>query len=350
MEDMYEKRNPDSVNRIRTEVLRRRYLVKDAKGQCMENEQQMWRRVAICGAAAESKYTASEETVEQYAQIFEELMRSGRFIPNSPTIMNAGRQQGMLSACFVVPVEDSIEDIFEAVRTTALIQRAGGGTGFSFARLRPTGDQVASSGGTTSGPISFMTVFGTATGAIQQGALRRGANMAILPIHHPDILRFITAKQDPKALTNFNLSVAVTEEFMEQLKTQPASPHVVVNPRTKKRYLMPHGVNHRSYGINDLICESEIPADCHTVGEIWGMIVTSAWATGEPGVCFIDTVNRYNPTPHVGKIEATNPCGEQPLLPYEACNLGSIDVSKFVRVDHTDLHWDKLAETVSYAR
>jgi len=340
---------PNSSRDIRAETLRRRYLLKDSTGKCIEAEDQIYARVAEHIAQVGRKHGPTRNQVRRWQRRFYRLMKSGLFLPNSPTLMNAGRANGMLSACFVVPVGDSIEDIFEAVRTTALIQRAGGGTGFSFGRLRPTGDRVASSGGTTSGPISFMTVFATVTGAIQQGALRRGANMGMLPIHHPDIIRFITAKQDQKALTNFNLSVAVTNEFMKRLQSEPTSPHIVINPRTKKRYFIPHSIDHDSYTLDDLIPEDAATEDCHTVQEIWDRIVRNAWTSGEPGICFIDKINRHNPTPHLGDIEATNPCGEQPLCPHEACNLGSINISKFVNAERTDIHWDKLAGVVADA-
>lgn len=245
--------------------------------------------------------------------------------------MNAGRRFGMLSACFVLPVGDSIDAIFDAVKNTAQVQKAGGGTGFSFDRLRPTGDLIASSGGMTSGPISFWRVFCEATRAIQQGAFRRGANMAMMSVGHPDILRFITAKDDPSAFENFNISVKVPDRFMQILRADPSRRHVVTNPRTGKQYCLPRSLPVGDYGLNDL-CPADVSArDHYTVGEIWSMIVAGAWRTGEPGVCFIDRVNRDNPTPRLGRIEATNPCGEQPLLDYEACNLGSIDLSKFVR-------------------
>ncbi len=343
------KHAPQSDGSLRTEVLRRRYLRKDEEGHVVETWEDLCHRVAQALAAAEAKYGADAAQIQTIQEAFFQRMVGGEFLPNSPTLMNAGRKNGLLSACFVVSVDDSIEDIFEAVRITALIQRAGGGTGFSFGKLRPTGDRVASSGGVTSGPISFMVVFATVTGAIQQGALRRGANMGLLPIDHPDILGFITAKQDPRALTNFNLSVAVTDEFMKRLKTQPDSPHVVINPRTKKSYFIPESVNPNSYTIDDLVPEDGSADGCYTARYLWNMLVESAWASGEPGICFIDRVNQYNPTPQIGPIEACNPCGEQPLLAYEACNLGSIDVSKFVATDGTDIHWDRLAEVVDVA-
>ncbi|MHC4677765.1 MAG: adenosylcobalamin-dependent ribonucleoside-diphosphate reductase, partial [Planctomycetota bacterium] len=341
------KRRKDN-SEMRTQILRRRYLRKDTHGKVIETPEQMFRRVANAIATSESRYGASDEEQKVVADQFYELMAAGVFQPNSPTLMNAGRDNEMLSACFVLPVEDSIDAIFEAVKYAALIQKAGGGTGFSFDRLRPTGDIVKSSGGKTSGPISFMKVFSEGTSAIQQGAFRRGANMGMMSVEHPDILNFIHAKSNPTAFTNFNLSVKVPDTFMQQLDNNPDALHVVVNPRTKKRYVVPRSINIGSYTLDDLLPESQSTDDCFTVQEVWDMIVKNAHATGEPGICFIDRVNEDNPTPHIGQIEATNPCGEQPLLPYEACNLGSINVSKFVS-DTCDLDWDSLARTVRLA-
>jgi ribonucleoside-diphosphate reductase alpha chain len=334
---------------MRNKILNRRYLRKNEHGEVVETLDQMLRRVANAVAEAEAKYGATEAEVKVYAEKFYHLMKDGKFLPNSPTLMNAGRENGMLSACFVVSVEDSIVGIFEALKYTALIQKAGGGTGFSFDRLRPTGDIVRSSGGRTSGPISFMLVFSEATHSIQQGAFRRGANMGMMSINHPDILKFINAKRDPTVLTNFNLSVKVPDAFMKHLKDSPNTPHIVTNPRTKKRYVIPHSVKTDSYIIDDLLPECQINGDCYTIKEIWDMIVVNAYATGEPGICFIDRINEDNPTPHLGKIEASNPCGEQPLLAYEACNLGSINISKFVNQNGTDLDWKSLEETVKLA-
>jgi len=339
---------PDSED-LRAKTIRRRYLWKDADGKCIETEAQMLQRVAEYVAQACRKHGATRNQAQSWQRRFYKLMRKGLFLPNSPTLMNAGRPEGMLSACFVLPIEDSIDGIFDTVKDTAKIQKAGGGTGFSFDRLRPTGDTVKSSGGTTSGPLSFARVLSEATHAIQQGAFRRGANMGMISIWHLDSLRFIAAKRDPKAFTNFNFSVAVTDVFMERLETEPAAPHVVINPRTKKRYCIPRAIDNNSYTLDDLIPEDVAGDDCYTVQEVWDMIVQRAWESGEPGVCFIDEVNRCNPTPHVGDIEATNPCGEQPLLPCEACNLGSINVSKFVNPEGTDIHWDKLADVVKDA-
>ena len=334
---------------MRTEILRRRYLWKDAQGNVIETPDQMFHRVANAIATIESKYGATENQVKAIADEFYQLMKDSKFLPNSPTLMNASRKNGMLSACFTLPVEDSIDAIFDAVKYAALIQKAGGGTGFSFDRLRPTGDIVRSSGGRTSGPISFARVFSEGTSAIQQGAFRRGANMGMMSSEHPDIINFILAKSDPGAFTNFNFSVKVTDAFMKQLKDNPDTKHVVINPRTKKRYVIPRSINKDSYTIDDLLPEGQATDDCFTVQEVWDMIVKNAHATGEPGICFIDRVNRDNPTPHLGQIEASNPCGEQPLLPYEACNLSSINISKFVAKDRCDLDWDALAKTVGFA-
>jgi len=334
---------------MRAQILMRRYLWKDDQGNIVETEDQMFGRVAKHVASAETKYGVTNAQVEDKADEFNKLMKSGKFLPNSPTLMNAGRKNGMLSACFTLPIEDSINGIFDTVKNTALIQKAGGGTGFSLDRLRPTGDIVRSSGGKTSGPISFLRVLSETTTAIQQGAFRRGANMGMVGVQHPDILNFINAKKHPTAFTNFNFSLKVLDAFMRQLKENPGAQHVVVNPRTKKRYIIPHSVNVNSYSINDLRPEGQTTDDCYTVKQIWDMIVRGAWATGEPGICFIDRVNEANPTPHLGQIEACNPCGEQPCLPYESCNLGSINVSKFVDKGAKDLDWVKLKDTIKLA-
>jgi ribonucleoside-diphosphate reductase alpha chain len=339
----------NSVYDMRARILRRRYLWKDKNGKVVETEKQMFRRVAKHVAGTEKKHGTTDTQIKALEDEFYQLMKDSKFLPNSPTLMNACRKNGMLSACFTLPVEDSIDAIFDAVKYAALIQKAGGGTGFSFDRLRPTGDIVRSSGGRTSGPISFAKVFSEGTNAIQQGAFRRGANMGMMSIDHPDILKFIHAKKDPAAFTNFNFSVKVTDAFMNQLKDNPDTLHVVINPRTKKRYVIPHSVKVHSYTIDDSIPEDRVPKDCYTAGEVWDVIVQNAWATGEPGICFIDRVNRDNPTPHLGQIEASNPCGEQPLLPYEACNLGSINVSKFVTVSRGDLDWSSLRDTIKLA-
>jgi len=259
----------------------------------------------------------------------------------------------MLSACFVLPVGDSINEIFDSIKHTALIQKAGGGTGFAFDELRPTGDYISSSGGTTSGPISFWRAFSEATNAIQQGAFRRGANMGMMYIHHPDILKFLHAKEDLSQFTNYNISVKITDEWMETFQRDPDGPHAAKNPRTGRSYYLPKSLDIWKYDIRSLV---EVPGDgampegeFYTRRDIWNIIVKNAHRTGEPGVCFIDRVNEANPTPHVGRMEATNPCGEQPLLPYEACNLGSVNLAAFVRNEENQppsVDWDALRDTV----
>jgi len=334
---------------LRHELLRQRYLLKDRGGRTVETPLQMFARVADAIAAAEATYGATKSEIRAVAKEFRRLMVQGAFLPNSPTLMQAGRKKGMLSACFVLPVADRVDGIFDAVKQAALVQKAGGGTGFSFDSLRPTGDIVASSGGRTSGPISFMKVFAEATTAIQQGAFRRGANMGMMSIDHPDILKFITMKNQAGVLENFNLSVKVTDEFMRAMSDRPNEPHMVINPRTGERYLIPRDVDMATYTLGDLVLPGHVPCPCFTIRDIWQMIVRGAYARGEPGVCFVDTVNRDNPTPHLGRIEATNPCGEQPLLAFESCNLASVDVSKFVDRQHGDVSWDSQASTIKTA-
>jgi len=325
-----------SENCIR--VLMSRYLKKNPEGQCTETPHELFMRVAKVGAASEGDYGATRADVERAEKACYDLMVKGIFMPNSPTLMNAGREMGMLSACFVLPVGDSIDEIFDTVKATALIQKAGGGTGFAFDRLRPTGDWIKSSGGTTSGPISFWKVLSEATNAIQQGAFRRGANMGMMKINHPDILKFIFAKQDQSRFQNYNISVKVTDAWMEAYRKEPNQPHVVTNFRTKKSYVLPKDLKIEDYQINNLVpldTYNSTPAGSRpsvwTMSDLWETIVHNAWETGEPGVVFIDRINQYNATPQLGEIEATNPCGEQPLLPYEACNLGSINLGYFVR-------------------
>ncbi len=314
-------------------VLEARYLKKE-NGSISETPEELFMRVASVASDAERKIlNIDTDLAEEYKIRFYNMMVTGKFMPNSPTLMNAGRSMGMLSACFVLPIEDSIDGIFSTIKNTALIQKAGGGTGFDFSNLRPNGDLVNSSGGSTSGPLSFLKVFSEATEAIQQGAFRRGANMGIMSINHPDIVEFIRVKEDLTKLTNFNLSVSVTEPYMKTLKETPDAQHMVTNPRTGESYPLKHKDKKDAYW---------------TVKELFDLIVNHAWSTGEPGIIFIDRINRDNPTPQLGRITATNPCGEQPLLPYEACNLGSINVGMFVGYKNNKPYYDfkELKETV----
>ncbi|HYG77239.1 MAG TPA: adenosylcobalamin-dependent ribonucleoside-diphosphate reductase [Planctomycetota bacterium] len=337
-------------------VLMSRYLKKGPDGKCTETPEELFTRVAHTVAVAEAKYGASPAQVAKAEREYFDLMVKGIYMPNSPTLMNAGREMGMLSACFVLPVPDSIEEIFDTVKATALIQKAGGGTGFAFDRLRPTGDYIKSSGGTTSGPISFWRVLSEATNAIQQGAFRRGANMGMMKIDHPDILKFIFAKQDLSRFQNYNISVKVTDAWMDSYKRDASGPNVVQNYRTGARYVLPKSLKIEEYQLNDLLPLEKYEAlppesrpEVWTMANIWDTIIQNAWATGEPGVVFIDRINQKNPTPNVGEMEATNPCGEQPLLPFEACNLGSVNLGYFVTADKKgkpSYDWDGLRKAV----
>jgi len=284
-------------------VLKRRYLRKDSKGTVIESPEQMFKRVAHHIARAEKKYGNASQ-MDKVEETFYRIMTEFRFLPNSPTLMNAGRRLGQLAACFVLPVEDSMDGIFDALKNAALIHKSGGGTGFSFSRLRPRESRVGTTGGVASGPISFMKIFNTATEQVKQGGTRRGANMGVLRVDHPDIMDFIYSKKNNHALNNFNISVAITDKFMASVKED--SNYDLIDPRDKRK-------------VGEL-----------NSTEVYQALIKQAWENGDPGIIFLDRLNMNNPTPSLGEIESTNPCGEQPLLPMEACNLGSINLARYV--------------------
>lgn len=302
-------------------VLKKRYLKKDLTGNPIETPQELFLRVARNVAQPDALY---REDTEKVAETFYEIMSGLEFLPNSPTLMNAGRELQQLAACFVLPVEDSIEGIFESVKQAAIIHQSGGGTGFSFSRLRPRNDVVSTSGGPASGPVSFIRIFNESTEVINQGGFRRGANMAVLHVQHPDVLEFINSKGRQGILTNFNISVGVTDAFMKAVEED--TEYELINPRTGR------------------------PVRRLRAREVFQEIVEEAWKTGEPGMLFLDTINAANPTPLLGRIESTNPCGEQPLLPYESCVLGSVNLKRMVLDgDRPSINWQRLGEVVRHS-
>jgi ribonucleoside-diphosphate reductase alpha chain len=309
------------LTRNSLEVLKRRYLKKDENGLVIESPEEMFRRVAHHVAMADILYDP-EGNIEETEEKFYWMMANCEFLPNSPTLMNAGRKLGQLSGCFVIPIEDSMESIFDAIKSAALVQKSGGGTGFSFSRIRPKSDRVKSTKGISSGPLSFLNVFDAATETVKQGGTRRGANMAVMKVDHPDIIDFITVKKEDTKLTNFNTSVAVTDDFME--KAENDEEYELKNPYSGK-------------------VSRTLKAK-----KVFDLMTTMAWKNGDPGIIFLDRINRDNPTPHLGEIESTNPCGEQPLLPFESCNLGSINLARMTKRENGNVmvDWDKLRDTV----
>ncbi|MGM0366945.1 MAG: adenosylcobalamin-dependent ribonucleoside-diphosphate reductase, partial [Actinomycetota bacterium] len=323
--DSYYKSKKIELTENAIKVLERRYFKRNQAGELLENPNDMFLRVARNIVSAEKNYGKSEQEIAQIERRFFDIMSGLDFLPNSPTLMNAGKELQQLAACFVLPVGDSMEAIFQALKETALIQKSGGGVGYSFSSIRPKNDVVLSTKGVSSGPISFMTVFNAATDTIKQGGTRRGANMGILRVDHPDILDFINAKENSEKLTNFNISVGVTESFMKAIESD--SEYDILNPRTKE------------------------VVDRYGARDVFKKIVEHAWKNGDPGIVFLDRLNKDNPTPHVGQIESTNPCGEQPLLPYEACNLGSINLAHMVKEEAGTpvIDYDRLRELVHVA-
>src|SRR4026209_1521371 len=320
-------RGPVSLSPNAVTVLEKRYLLKDDHCRPVEGASDLFWRVARTIAEPDRAHGASEGAVEALAEAFYDVMAQRLFMPNSPTLMNAGRPLGQLSACFVLPVEDTLSNgesgIYDTLRSMALVHQSGGGTGFSFSQLRPKNDIVRSTMGVASGPVSFMSLFDASTDVVKQGGTRRGANMGILRVDHPDIMEFVTCKDDTTKITNFNISVAVTDAFMAAVEA--GGMYDLIHPKTGQ-------------------VSGQVRAR-----EVWQLIIHGAWKTGEPGVFFVDKANHYNPVPHLGEYEATNPCGDQPLLPYDVCNLGSINLGAFVKDGsgvEAEIDWDQLRRVV----
>lgn len=329
------------------DILQKRYSQKNEKAEVIETQQEMYMRVAKFGATGEILHGTDPAEVDDLTERVFELMNTGKMLPNSPALMNAGTSSSCCNACSVLVVKDDINDIYQVLKDTAILQKAGVGCGYAADNLRPKGDMISTSKGKATGPLSFFKVFNTSGEAVSQGGRRRSAHMLCMSIAHPDILMFITVKNsDMSAFNNFNFSVKVSDDFMQKLKESPGNPHVVVNPHTNRRYHIPRAVDPANYELGELVPADDSNKDCYTSSEVWGMIVKNAHKSGEPGVLFIDKINADNPTPRIGEIISTNPCGEQPLLDNEVCTLASINIAQFVEVGGANIEWAGFADAI----